>query len=101
MDFISKENKSNSNTLGISGAYITNWPKAPKMEDAKPKSIVTRLARGSEADNILLNNCMNNKRYFDYALDLVVADLCGQEVGLWQYKAIKAEVIEVLEESFK
>jgi hypothetical protein len=93
------KNKSNSNTLGISGAYVTNWPKAPKIGDVKPATIVTRLARGNEAENILLDCTMNNYTHIEYCqkMDDLRVDLVPYEV----FVAIKAEVMEVLEESFK
>jgi|TARA_R110000744_G_scaffold90190_1_gene175125 hypothetical protein len=101
MDYFEKGNKSNSNTLGISGAYVTNWPEEPKIGNVKPKTIVTRLARGSEAEQSLLHCAMNNYSYGDYVNAWSVLTSSGAMLGFHKYLAIKAEVMEVVEESFK
>tara|TARA_R110000737_G_scaffold259888_2_gene268329 strand:- start:237 stop:542 length:306 start_codon:yes stop_codon:yes gene_type:complete len=101
MDYFEKGNKSNSNTLGISGAYITNWPKAPKIGDVKPETMVTMLARGSEAEQSLLYCAMNNYCFSDYIGAWLVTDDFGDVLGFHQYMAVKAEILKVLEESFK
>jgi hypothetical protein len=95
------KNKSNSNTLGISGAYVTNWPEAPKIGDVEPATIVTRLARGSEIEKSLLHCAMNNYSFSGYVDAWFVLPDSGKVLGFKQYMAIKAEVMEVVEESFK
>jgi hypothetical protein len=95
------KNKSNSNTLGISGAYVTNWPEAPKIGDVEPATIVTRLARGSEAEKSLLHCAMNDYSEIAYIKAWFETDGFGPLLSRQEYIDIKAEVMEVVEESFK
>tara|TARA_R110000796_G_scaffold14055_3_gene46123 strand:- start:1581 stop:1862 length:282 start_codon:yes stop_codon:yes gene_type:complete len=92
-----------SNKLEISGAYVTEFPKA-KGIDMPNRTIVTRLARGTKADSLLLNCTMNNKSYTDYLAawkESRAKQELEEPVTRSKYLAVRDEVFFVLEESFK
>lgn len=99
MNYIEKGNKSNSNTLGISGAYITNIPKGNTQD--VPETTVSRLLRGSKADRELFYCAMNDYSFADYVTAWFLGDDDGEVLCFKQYMAIKAEVMRFVEESSK
>ena len=93
-----------SKSSETSGAYILNIPTAGTIRELPETTIVTRLAIGTPADLLLLDNTMNNKSYTDYLL------VWKQERSKQQleepvtrsgYLAVRDEVLYVLDESFK